>query len=197
LGSVVPAWRERFLLEYWHELRGDSITYSGQVSDGDRVLVLYGDPRLQPRTSVTFELDAGDGNTLDNALAVPIGADADASFTNLGAAVASTLPGTTQGVGLPARRLTIVATNGSHLDGRTFIVEVDQGGVMRARNGLPDYFGVRDVARGYTYAEYETGEVELYDLAIDPEQLDNRAGDPAFAAVRGELAQQLAELLGE
>lgn len=196
LGSP-PEWRDSFLLEYWHELRGDSITFDGQVTDGDRVRVLYGDPRLQPRTSVTFEFDAGDGNTMDNALAVPIGIDANASFTNLGAAVGSTLPGTTQGVALQAHRLTVSATSGSHLDGRTFVVEVDQGGVMHAQNGLPDYLGVRDVARDYTYAEYETGEVELYDLTIDPHQLDNKAADPAYAGIRTELSQRVAELLSQ
>jgi arylsulfatase A-like enzyme len=197
LASAVPDWRESFPLEYWHELRGDSIFYSGQVTDGDRVHVLYGDPRAQPRVFVTFEFDAGDGNTIDNALAVPIGADADSSFMNLGTAVASILPGTTQGVALSVHRLTVAATSGSHLDGRTFVVETDRNGVMNVQNGLPDYFGVRDVARGYTYAEYETGEVELYDLALDPNQLQNRADDPAFAALRAELAARLAQLLAE
>src|SRR6185369_9847958 len=47
----VPNWRQQFPLEYWHELRGDSLFYTGQIVDGDRLHVLYGDPRVQPRTS--------------------------------------------------------------------------------------------------------------------------------------------------
>lgn len=195
VGSSVPSWREDFLLEYWHELRGDNLTYTGQVADGDRIHVLSGNPRVHPRPVDTFEFDAGDGNTMDNAIAVPIGADADASFVNLGSAIAAALPGTTQGVAAQVNRLTVVAANGSHLDGRRFVVEVDQGDVMTPQEGLPDYVGLRDVARGYTYAELETGEVELYDLTLDPYQLENKAGDPAFADLRQELAARLAQLV--
>jgi hypothetical protein len=83
------------------------------------------------------------------------------------------------------------------MNGRRFVVELDQGDVMAPREGVPDYVGLRDVARGYTYAELETGEVELYDLAIDPYQLENKAGDPAFAEVRQELASRLAQLVEE
>ena len=43
----------------------------------------------------------------------------------------------------------------------------------------------------------ETEEIELYDLNTDPFQLDNRATDPAYAALRAELAQALDALLAE
>ena len=45
----------------------------------------------------------------------------------------------------------------------------------------------------WTYVEYGTGERELYDLARDPDQLDNvvETADPALVAA---LAARLAEL---
>jgi hypothetical protein len=60
---------------------------------------------------------------------------------------------------------------------------------------VPDYFGVRDVENGYTWVEYETGERELYDLALDPDQLQNLAADPAYATVRQQLEARLGELI--
>jgi arylsulfatase A-like enzyme len=42
----------------------------------------------------------------------------------------------------------------------------------------PAYCGVRHTR--FTYVKYETGEEELYDLALDPYQLDNVAGDPRY-----------------
>jgi hypothetical protein len=47
----------------------------------------------------------------------------------------------------------------------------------------------------YLYAEHSTGEHELYDLATDPHQLVNRAGDPGHAAARQSLARDLDRLL--
>ena len=41
------------------------------------------------------------------------------------------------------------------------------------------------------YVEYETSEVELYDMSADPAQLTNVAGQPAYAAVQAELAARL------
>ena len=46
----------------------------------------------------------------------------------------------------------------------------------------------------YKYVEYASGETELYDLAQDPDELQNRANDPALAALRAELAGRLAKL---
>jgi arylsulfatase A-like enzyme len=56
---------------------------------------------------------------------------------------------------------------------------------------IPPYHGVR-TAR-YAYVEYATGERELYDLAADPDELDNLAGraDPALL---DSLAARLARL---
>ena len=46
----------------------------------------------------------------------------------------------------------------------------------------------------YVYAEYANGERELYDLVRDPNQLDSRHADPAYAGVGAELAARLAVL---
>ena len=43
----------------------------------------------------------------------------------------------------------------------------------------------------YLYAEYENGDRELYDLVRDPDELESKHADPAFAAVRAELATRL------
>ena len=46
----------------------------------------------------------------------------------------------------------------------------------------------------YTYVVWtETGEEELYDRDADPYQLDNLAGDPAYAAVEADLAREAGE----
>jgi N-acetylglucosamine-6-sulfatase len=44
------------------------------------------------------------------------------------------------------------------------------------------------------YAEYASGEEEMYDLAQDPYQLENVASDPAYAEARDGLTKRLAEL---
>ncbi len=46
----------------------------------------------------------------------------------------------------------------------------------------------------YVYAEYTSGERELYDLRRDPYQLASKHADPAYAAVRAQLAARLARL---
>ena len=68
---------------------------------------------------------------------------------------------------------------------------------MRLRSGIPDYLGVRDVAGGFTWVEYETGERELYDLTRDPGQLDNVADDPGYADERARLAARLRVLVAQ
>jgi hypothetical protein len=46
----------------------------------------------------------------------------------------------------------------------------------------------------FVYAEYATGEHELYDLATDPDEMRNLQGNPAYAAVEAELARRLSSL---
>lgn len=57
------------------------------------------------------------------------------------------------------------------------------GGGRRSKaavSGIPEFQGIRTAK--YTYIEYETGEKELYDIAADPYELDNKAAtaDPAL-----------------
>jgi N-acetylglucosamine-6-sulfatase len=57
--------------------------------------------------------------------------------------------------------------------------------------GVPEFAGLRTA--DYTYVEYATGEIELYDLHSDPNELDNFAtkADPALLKT---LAERLAEI---
>ena len=45
------------------------------------------------------------------------------------------------------------------------------------------------------YAEYDSGERELYDLAADPWEMENVAGKPAYADIQQTLRQRLHQLL--
>src|SRR5262249_19721124 len=72
--------------------------------------------------------------------------------------------------------------------------EVNQKGAFEPYYDMPNFLGVRDVDGGFTWVEYETGERELYDLKSDPQQLTNRADDPAYAPVRQRLEARLTEL---
>ncbi|HEY0512798.1 MAG TPA: sulfatase [Thermoanaerobaculia bacterium] len=70
---------------------------------------------------------------------------------------------------------------------RTLLIEgAGQG------HGKPPFAAVRD-ARWF-YAEYRNGDRELYDLQNDPFELRSVHADPAFAAVRNDLAGRLARL---
>jgi Ca2+-binding RTX toxin-like protein len=77
------------------------------------------------------------------------------------------------------------------------LIEQLQGDWGTVRNPTPPAFpsalwGV--VTSRYKYVEYWTGEIELYDLAQDPHELVNRAGDPAYADTLSQMAAQLAAL---
>jgi N-acetylglucosamine-6-sulfatase len=61
-----------------------------------------------------------------------------------------------------------------------------------AAPGDRQFAGVRTPR--FLYAEYANGEKELYDLAKDPDELNNLAGQPAYAAMQAELARRLAKL---
>jgi N-acetylglucosamine-6-sulfatase len=55
-----------------------------------------------------------------------------------------------------------------------------------------NYQGVR--TDRYLYAEYGSGEQELYDLRTDPFELQNASGNPAYTAVQGALRGLLASV---
>jgi arylsulfatase A-like enzyme len=57
---------------------------------------------------------------------------------------------------------------------------------------VPTYCGVR--TERYKYVLYQTREEELYDLKLDPFELQNLASNPALAAVKDRLRTRLATL---
>ena len=68
----------------------------------------------------------------------------------------------------------------------------DRPVLLEASDFRATYQGVR--TERYVYVEYSDGARELYDLRADPDQLENRSGDPAMAAVEAGLAEELARL---
>jgi arylsulfatase A-like enzyme len=63
----------------------------------------------------------------------------------------------------------------------------EQAGLL----GVPAYCGVRTTR--FAYVRYSTGEEELYDMASDPFELENRAADPAMAPELRTLRAEQAE----
>ena len=185
-----------FLLERWRGVPDDRLLYSGQPAHGDQVRLLFGDPRADPRAAALFEFDDGSGSPVPGVVPVAIGPTADATFSALGNAIVAVVPETSRSLNIQRHQLTIVDLSATET-GVYFAVDRDQGRVMKAGNPVPTFFGVRDVARALTYVEYETDEVELYDLTSDPNQLENVAGDPEYGDERERMAHRLADLLGE
>jgi N-acetylglucosamine-6-sulfatase len=92
------------------------------------------------------------------------------------------------------------ATAGLHMDGRSLLPVVSNPGIIKNRqllieepvdeaDGKPGFEGIR--TQRYAYAEYHTGERELYDLRDDPFELQSRHDAPAYGPVRSELANRL------
>ena len=188
-----PQWRDDLRFEHWRGDRGDTLDYTGQVSDGDQLRLSYGPTHPLPRASVLFEFDNG-GGTAAGAVPVPIGATADDTFAALATAVTTAVP-FARGVHVPARGRIDFADDSPDQDGLYLLIERDQGGVFSHRYLIGDFNGVRDVTGGFTYAEHESGETELYDLNADPYELENQAGDAGQAATRSRLAGRLDALL--
>ncbi len=65
---------------------------------------------------------------------------------------------------------------------------------VRYPRTAPSFWGLR--TGRWMYAEYETGETELYDLESDPFELRNLAADPELAPVAEALAERMRELRG-
>lgn len=76
---------------------------------------------------------------------------------------------------------------------RTSILEMKQSG--NASRSIPNHYAIRTA--DWKYAELSTGEKELYGLVADPYEMDNRANDPAYAAIQADLAAQLQALKGQ
>jgi arylsulfatase A-like enzyme len=73
--------------------------------------------------------------------------------------------------------------------GRDILLERGPAG---SPNGQRNFTAVRTPR--FVYAEYATGERELYDLATDPDELQNLDGNQAYATVESELAAELGVL---
>ncbi len=95
------------------------------------------------------------------------------------------------------------AKAGRTMDGSSLIPLLRDPGVEWGRDVLLEgttdglgfsFTGIRNSR--FVYLEYANGERELYDLKIDPYQLDSVHLNPAYAAVRDELARRLAALRG-
>ena len=87
------------------------------------------------------------------------------------------------------------------LDGRSLFALLDDPGLEWGRDLLVEGPGGFDVVAfdalrtyRYLYVQYVNGERELYDLERDPDQLHSVHAEPAYAAVRAELALRLAAL---
>ena len=78
------------------------------------------------------------------------------------------------------------------MDGRSLIPVAQNPGIEQGRELLVEQPGSAAIrTERYTYAEYDTGEQELYDLQNDPFELRSRHNSPAYAAVRAQLANRL------
>ena len=84
------------------------------------------------------------------------------------------------------------------IDGRSLLPASDRRGgrrdavLIEVFERKQAFTGLR--TRRYTYAEYESGDRELYDLRRDREQLDNLARDDRRPQLRARLSRRLAEL---
>jgi N-acetylglucosamine-6-sulfatase len=91
------------------------------------------------------------------------------------------------------------ATPARVMDGRSLLPVIADPSVPLGRDllvvrgpGTGTFAAIR--APNYLYAEYGNGEQELYDLTRDPFELRSRHADPAYAAVKADLALRLADL---
>ena len=94
------------------------------------------------------------------------------------------------------------ARPGRRLDGRSLLPLMRSPRIEPGRDlliegltgGRPpiSFAGVR--SRSFFYNEWSNGERELYDLTLDPDELQNRVTDPAYAAIRSSLAARLLRL---
>src|SRR5205814_10486788 len=91
------------------------------------------------------------------------------------------------------------ATPGRVLDGKSLLPLLADPSIRLGRDllvegplGNSGFTAIR--TNRYLYAEYATGERELYDILADPEELQSRQADPALAGIQTSLAQRLAAL---
>jgi N-acetylglucosamine-6-sulfatase len=103
--------------------------------------------------------------------------------------------GATPGLPQDGRSLLPFAAHPDRFHGRELLIEKgnqletdDDGATVQSGT-----FAAIRTSR-YIYVENATGERELYDLAVDPYELDNQVANPAYAPVVAALANRLASL---
>jgi arylsulfatase A-like enzyme len=102
--------------------------------------------------------------------------------------------GATPGLTEDGRSLLPFAEHPDRFHGRELLIEKgDVGDDEDDQAPQSGTFSAIHTSR-YIYAENITGELELYDLAVDPYQLDNQVNNPAYDALEADLASRLASL---
>ena len=97
------------------------------------------------------------------------------------------------GLVMDGRSLIPVAQQPGIEQGRELLIE-EPGSLAGAQAWGPGFEAIR--TERYVYAEYTTGEKELFDLQTDPFELHSRHSAPAYAAVKTQLKDRLHELRG-
>lgn len=110
--------------------------------------------------------------------------------TDLASTIAE-LAGTTPGRPQDGRSL-VPLLHGRATRWRSDFLEEYRGSPLLRLGGPPRFKAVR--TRRYLYIEYDNGWRELYDHAVDPHELRNVAGRPAYASVQARLGRRLATL---
>jgi arylsulfatase A-like enzyme len=118
----------------------------------------------------------------------PAGKKVDQPVSNVDlAATIVALTGAVPGLELDGRSLLPVALNPRSGRGRILLIEGRRSSPVR-----PTFEAVR--SGRYLWVEYAYGGRELYDLKLDPYQLENLADAADYSQVRSDLARQLARL---
>jgi arylsulfatase A-like enzyme len=87
------------------------------------------------------------------------------------------------------------ATPGLTMDGRSLLPVTQNPAIENQRQLLVEEPGFEAIrTERYMYAEHSTGEQELYDLSVDPYELQSLHDDPAYASVKVRLANRLHRL---
>jgi arylsulfatase A-like enzyme len=93
------------------------------------------------------------------------------------------------------------ATPGMTMDGRSLIPVTQNPSLAQGRQVLIEQPSFKEQPRfrairtgRYLYAEHGSGEKELYDLQVDPFELQSRHNVPAYASVKSDLATRLHQL---
>ena len=95
------------------------------------------------------------------------------------------------GLTMDGRSLIPLTEQPEREQGRELLIE-EPGTLSGAEVWGPGFEAIR--TERYVYAEFTTGETELYDLQSDPFELQSLHADPAFDTIKAELADHLHQL---